>query len=277
MPGCGWGSAAHVVGDGGVPVVPSAGRGAHQPGAGRPAGAHPGVAPRILEGGAVTVAGPFEAAHPDAPHAAVRDRACVEPGARPVHGVRLGVGTVLRAGGDVAGDARRGGSPAVPGLRRLPSPPGWRGVRVVCGHWVAAVTDPDRARLRRRRALQRGKPLARRTPLRSGGELRRTGRVYSERRLAELPAEWDARQKAVAAAAERDGWACQARPLVPAVPCDGPLEGHEPLMRSRGGDPLDVDQIVTTCAAHHRWAHANPTAAGELGLLRHSWEGPIER
>ena len=271
MPGCGRGGAADPVGDVGVPGVPSAGRGAHEPGSGRPARPHDRLASRIFEGGAVTVAGQVDAARPDAPHAAVRDRACVEPGACPVHGVRVGVGAVLRAGGPVAGDARRGGSPVVPGLRWLPAPSGWRTVRVVCGHRVAVVTDPDRARLRRRRALQR------RAPLRSGGELRRTGRVYSARRLAELPAEWAARREAVDAAAERDGWACQARPLVPTVPCDGPLEGHEPLMRSRGGDPLDVDQIVTTCASHHRWAHANPTAAVELGLLRHSWEGPIER
>jgi hypothetical protein len=139
------------------------------------------------------------------------------------------------------------------------------------GTGYLAMTSPDRSRLRRRRALQR------RTPLRGGGELRRTGRVYSDRRLAELPAEREARREAVRAAGERDGWRCQAEHLVPTVACDGGLEGHEPLMRSRGGDPLDPDQIITTCAAHHRWAHANPTEAGEVGLLRHSWEGPIER
>lgn len=132
-----------------------------------------------------------------------------------------------------------------------------RGLRRFGGQ---AVTDPDRARLRRRRQLQR----------------RRAG-VYSDRRLAELEVERAARAEAVRLAGERDGWQCQARAVVPEVGCGGGLDGHEPLTRARGGDPLDPDQIVTVCRFHHDWIGREQHQAWERGLLRHSWEGPIER
>lgn len=206
-----------------------------------------------------------------ASHADRRHGACVEPGAGPVHDVRLGVGAVLRVGRPVAGDDGVDRPQALPGVRRDPASAGRCTVRRLRRFGVPAVTTPGRARLRRRRQLQRRKPLERRT------ELRRTGRVYSDRRLAELPGERAARAEAVHAAGDRDGWRCAARTLVAEVVCDGGLDGHEPLTRARGGDPLNPDHIELICRAHHEWAHAHPYEAGQLGLLRHSWEGPIQR
>jgi hypothetical protein len=43
---------------------------------------------------------------------------------------------------------------------------------------------------------------------------------------------------------------------------------HEPLMRSRGGSILDVDNTVAVCRRCHDWIHQNPVVATELGLLR---------
>lgn len=125
--------------------------------------------------------------------------------------------------------------------------------------------------------LPRRTGMSRRTPLARGGGLRRTGRIYSDRRLAELADESAARRAAVAAASERDGHRCTAAPLVPLVACWGPLDGHEPLTRGRGGDPLNADHIDMVCRGHHEWIGANITAATELGLLRHAWEGPKPR
>tara|TARA_R110002020_G_scaffold155677_3_gene336895 strand:- start:3044 stop:3415 length:372 start_codon:yes stop_codon:yes gene_type:complete len=43
---------------------------------------------------------------------------------------------------------------------------------------------------------------------------------------------------------------------------------HEPLMRSRGGSILDLDNTVAVCRRCHNWIHENPAVATELGLLR---------
>lgn len=68
---------------------------------------------------------------------------------------------------------------------------------------------------------------------------------------------------------DEDPW-CRAR--IDGV-CTGlAQDGHEPLLRSRGGDPTDPDQIVLVCRACHDWAHHNPEAAGARGLMKHSWE-----
>ena len=129
----------------------------------------------------------------------------------------------------------------------------------------------------KRTPLRRRTPLIRRTALRA----RRAG-IMDSLALAgaravtpAITATVKARRDAVRAAFERDGYRCQAADLeTPGVQCGGGLDGHEPLTRARGGDPLDPDQIVTVCRHHHRWIHANPIDAHDLGLLRHSWEGP---
>ena len=95
-------------------------------------------------------------------------------------------------------------------------------------------------------------PLRRRTPLKA-----RRSAAFTK-----------ARREAVAAAAARDGHTCVARHLAPHVPCGGPLDGHEPLTRGRGGDPLDVDNIRTLCRSHHDFVHAHPEWAHSVGLLK---------
>lgn len=85
----------------------------------------------------------------------------------------------------------------------------------------------------------------------------------SDRRRSELAA----RRAVVAAALRRDG-GCIGRGLVPSVACWGPLDGHEPLTRARGGDYLDLENVVTLCRAHHDWTHAHPALSTPLGLLR---------
>lgn len=95
-------------------------------------------------------------------------------------------------------------------------------------------------------------PLQRRTPLKA-----RRSHTFTKARCA-----------AVAAAAARDGYSCVARHLAPLVACGGPLDGHEPLTRGRGGDPLDVDNILTVCRSHHDHLHAHPAWAESVGLLK---------
>jgi len=58
------------------------------------------------------------------------------------------------------------------------------------------------------------------------------------------------RKEAVQIALERDG-GCVCRDWS-SYPCQGQLEGDEPVRRSQGGDPLDPDQIQTLCHAHHQ-------------------------
>lgn len=43
---------------------------------------------------------------------------------------------------------------------------------------------------------------------------------------------------------------------------------HEPLLRSRGGDPLDPAQCVALCRPCHSWIHANPAEATAGGWMR---------
>ena len=58
--------------------------------------------------------------------------------------------------------------------------------------------------------------------------------------------------------------------------CEGRLEGvctgrgehvHHVILRSRGG-PDEPWNCVHLCRACHDWAHANPTAATERGLMK---------
>lgn len=85
------------------------------------------------------------------------------------------------------------------------------------------------------------------------------------RRSAKAKAAAGTRRDVVMAVLARDGWRCRIGPSWPEAPCGGPLDGHEPLPRSRGGDPLDADQVVTACRAHHDAVHANPRLARERG------------
>jgi hypothetical protein len=73
------------------------------------------------------------------------------------------------------------------------------------------------------------------------------------------------RRRAVAHAIERQGYRCVAVG-VGGIACAGPLDAHEPLFRSRGGDACDPGEIVLVCRAHHEWCHEHPLAAKAHGL-----------
>lgn len=107
---------------------------------------------------------------------------------------------------------------------------------------------------------------------------------FSAKRLSEH----ELRQAVRLAVLERDGHRCRLDPRsqfypghewsggfrLPDVPssCGGPLDVHEPLKRSRGGNYLDADQCVVLCRNHHEWAEGDgQEIATELGLLVHSW------
>lgn len=178
------------------------------------------------------------------------DRSIGEPGASAMLDVRMGIRTPSRPGRPGPGDAR---SCLPSDLRRLlgvGAHVGWAGLRVV---WRVGLAPMS---------------LQRRTPWARSSTLTRTGHVYSARRLAELRIERARRRTAVAAAEARDGHRCIAADLVVDVACDGPLDGHEPPSRARGGDPLNPDHIVTLCAQHHGWCHSHPYEARQLGLLK---------
>ena len=51
-----------------------------------------------------------------------------------------------------------------------------------------------------------------------------------------------------------------------------PVDAHEVLRRSQGGDPTDPSNIILVCRECHEWIHSHPAKAYELGLLKRSWE-----
>ena len=98
---------------------------------------------------------------------------------------------------------------------------------------------------------------------------------------------WRQRSKAMAPRSARK--IAQDRKRAPIVarlrqgPCEARIEGvctgraetaHEPLLRSRGGDPADEAQMIGICHACHRYAHDHPAEATERGLMRHAWDEP---
>lgn len=89
----------------------------------------------------------------------------------------------------------------------------------------------------------------------------------SDKKLAEM-----ARRREVVAEITARDKTCQAKAGYPEVACGGGWDGHEPLMRSAGGDALDPDQVILVCRFHHRTIHENPARSYENGLLIHAWE-----
>lgn len=104
--------------------------------------------------------------------------------------------------------------------------------------------------------------------MKRGGPLKRTAlkrktplKAMSAKRKASL----SKRRRTVQEVIERDKF-CQARDLVPDVACGGPLTGHEPLFRSRGGDPTDPEQVIACCWIHNGWIADHPKEAEAVGL-----------
>jgi hypothetical protein len=85
------------------------------------------------------------------------------------------------------------------------------------------------------------------------------------------------RRRVVAEVGARDRWTCQAKNVVPEVPCIGPLDVHEIIPRSawRAGY-LVVDNCLIVCRSHHDWIGDNPDEAHARGLHGYSWEVPEE-
>ena len=58
--------------------------------------------------------------------------------------------------------------------------------------------------------------------------------------------------------------------------CTGRMQTlHEPLLRSRGGDPTSEEGTVSTCHNCHSQVHANPKEATNRGWMVPSWEGSL--
>ncbi len=86
------------------------------------------------------------------------------------------------------------------------------------------------------------------------GDLPRTPlRPISKKRARTLPKRREALEQRV------EGQPCVGRA---GSICEGAaVVGHEPLLRSRGGDPTDPKQIIPLCGACHEWVHNFPLLA----------------
>lgn len=80
---------------------------------------------------------------------------------------------------------------------------------------------------------------------------------------AKREAQLEERRRTIAIVRERDV-VCQLRYH---SPCWGPLDVHERLPRSRGGDWLNPAACVLLCRGHHWWIHDNPADGVAVGML----------
>ena len=117
----------------------------------------------------------------------------------------------------------------------------------------------------RKSRLAQGKPLERKTPLRSTGNPARKTPIakQSAKRKQE-----NRERRAMADALFPDG-----RPEC-VVPWCGRLADdlHEPLTRARRGSITDPDNAVPTCRRHNSELTGEPPWGYDLHLLVHSWD-----
>lgn len=91
---------------------------------------------------------------------------------------------------------------------------------------------------------------------------RKTGlKPFSKKRQREMKE----RAKVRHVVLSRDGFTCQAKALLPHVPCFGGLEAHHWIKASAGG-PYQPDNLLTLCQRHNQWVEDEPLKARELGL-----------
>ena len=76
-----------------------------------------------------------------------------------------------------------------------------------------------------------------------------------------------ARKRAVHDSLAAQGFKCWGVDHLYGHSCQGGYVGHEPLLRSRGGDPTDAAQVVVICSGLHDEIHRNPEWAEEVGLM----------
>lgn len=112
-------------------------------------------------------------------------------------------------------------------------------------------------------------PLQRKTPLRSGSQLKRGKpmRQVSKKREKLNRARRDFVAGFLAARPR-----CEAREPIMNHDVEHrchiwSVDVHEVVTRARGGSILDPDNCRAICRACHDWIHANPKAATEAGLL----------
>lgn len=100
--------------------------------------------------------------------------------------------------------------------------------------------------------------------LKSSGPIKRYAPI--KRASAKKRKEMRLRREAMAVVKERSGGWCELR--IEGV-CTGYAAkgGHEPLLRSRGGDATDPEEIKDACPACHRWVHRNVTKATAMGFM----------
>lgn len=117
-----------------------------------------------------------------------------------------------------------------------------------------------------------GKPLPRRKPLtRRGGLTSTTGIVGRRKGTPAAPARAERDDVPVATREllrARSRGRCEA--LVPGVCTHHASDAHHRQRRRDGGH--GIGNLVDLCRACHRWAHANPARARELGLIVSAFE-----
>jgi hypothetical protein len=136
--------------------------------------------------------------------------------------------------------------------------------------------------------VKRGKPLARKTPLKRGdSELKRTELkrgdkpmpVKSEKRKVQDRQEAKLKRELLV----RDGgcvmralggmlYGVTGRTAVLIPRCMGALEKDEVVSRARGGSATDEANTQILCTIHNRWKEDHPVEAEALGVARHSWD-----
>ena len=117
--------------------------------------------------------------------------------------------------------------------------------------------------------MNRGKPLARRTPLRADVEKQRAwqrARKALAPRSAKVTADLDRRREVREAVFTRDRWTCRLATTRQAGSCFGPLTPHH-LRKASAGGGYTEENLVTLCAGHNTWVEDHPIAATMLGLV----------